>query len=60
MKKYSVPFYYVVSVDVEADSIEEAREKASNLPFIVSVSHDLEITFSDSGDVYQYDEEELN
>jgi len=58
MPKYSVPFYFVVHVDVEADNISEARDAASSVPFTVSVSDGFSIEFSDSGDVYEYDHEE--
>ena len=54
MNKYSVPFYYVVFVDVEAESVEQAREKAAEIPFEVSVSNGFTAEFSDSGDVYEY------
>jgi len=49
MPKYSVPHYYVVWVDVEADTVEDARDKASEVPYSVSVSHGLSVEFNDSG-----------
>jgi hypothetical protein len=65
MKKYSVPFYFVVWVDVEAEDSADAREKASDVPFRVdSVWYgkepqniDLNVEFNDIGDVYEYEDE---
>jgi hypothetical protein len=56
MKKYSVPFYYVVSIDVDADSPQDAKEIASEMSFNVYVDNDLEISFLELGDVYEYEE----
>jgi hypothetical protein len=64
MKKYSVPFNFIVWVDVEAEDTAEAREKASDVPFrVVSQwygdtpqDQDLEVEFNDVGDVYEYEE----
>ncbi len=63
MKKYSVPFYYDVWVDVEAENEIDAYELASDIPIIVSAKkvetgEQIEIEFSYSGDTYEYKEQE--
>ena len=67
MKKYSVPLYFVVWVDVEAEDTAEAREKASDVPFRVEAvwcgserqDIDLNVEFYDVGDVYDYEDEKI-
>ena len=59
MPKYSVPFYFVVHVDVEAESEQDARDAASSVPFTVSVSDGFSIEFEDSGEVHEYSQEEV-
>lgn len=67
MKKYSVPFNFVVWVDVEAEDTAEAREKAADVPFRVdSVWYgkekqdiSLDVEFNDIGEVWEYEDEKL-
>ncbi len=63
MRKYSVPFYYVVWVDAEAQDEQEAYDLASAVPIVVSAQkvetgERVEVDFSYAGDTYEYKEEE--
>jgi len=60
VKKYSVPINYIVWVDVEAEDEAEAIEKASCVPFTVSVTNGLQAEYNDYGTPYEYEDEYAN